>query len=114
MPYTIEASRNGRYGGKEGVGHPDGKDGILLSHGLTGSYAIALWGTKVSAYAELCPATYEGYERYANEHGQRHIAMRYRACGDAYGHGECYRPEVEGRVARILQALRQAQAIYRF
>ena len=105
MPYAIEASGDGGYGGEEGVGHPDGEGGVLLPDGLPCCDVVARGLADVAAYGELYPAAGEGDEGDAYEHGDAYIAVHDGACGDGNGYGECHGPEVEGGVARVLQAL---------
>ena len=92
MPHAVESSCDGGDWGEEGICHPNGKDGILLSHGLACSNAVVLRSAEVAAYGKLSPATYESHQCNADEHGYWYIAVGDRACGDTDGHGECYGP----------------------
>ena len=109
MPYTVEAAGNGGHGGEEGVGHPNGKDGVLLSDALSGGDVVSRRFPDVSAYGELCPAAGEGHESDAHKYGDAHITVHDGTRGDGNGHGQCYGPEVESSIARVLQALGQAR-----
>ena len=50
MPYTVEATGNGSDGGEEGVGHPDGEDGIFLPDTLPCSNVISRGLANVTPY----------------------------------------------------------------
>ena len=108
MPYAVETSGNGCYGCEEGVGHPDGKDSVLLSDTLSCGDVVFRRLAYAAPDGELCPAAGEGDKRYPHERSERYIAVHDGACGDGNGHGERHGPEIECRVARVLQALREA------
>ena len=92
MPHAVASAGNGCDGCEEGVGHPDGKDGVLLSDGLPGGNVVARRAANAASYGELCPAADERDEGYAEERGYGYVAVDDRACGDSNGHGECYGP----------------------
>ena len=104
MPYTVETASNGCDRGEDGIGHPYGKDGVLLSHGLPSSDAVVLRISYMAPDGELCPAADEGYQGYPNEHGKGDAAMHNRTCGDGDGHCQGNGPQVEGGVTGVLQA----------
>ena len=60
MPYAVEASGDGGHGGEEGVGHPDGKDGVLLPDTLSCGDAVFRRFAYAAPDGELCPAAGEG------------------------------------------------------
>ena len=65
MPHAITSASNSCHGSEEGIGHPDGEDGVLLSDGLSGSNVITRRATYAASYGELCPTADEGDEGYA-------------------------------------------------
>ena len=69
MPYTVEATGNGSDGGEEGVGHPDGEDGIFLPDTLPCSNVISRGLANVTPYGELYPTAAQGDEGDAEECG---------------------------------------------
>ena len=92
MPYAVASAGNSCDGREEGVGHPDGKDSVLLPDGLSSSNVVARRAPYPAPYGELRPAADERDEGYAEERGYGYVAVDDRACGDGDGHGECYGP----------------------
>ena len=109
MPHAIEAAGDSGDGGEEGVGHPDGKDGVLLPYGLTCCNVVACGVTYAAAYGELYPTATQGDEGDAEKRGQCHVAVHDGARSDSDGHSERHGPEIEGGVARVLQTLGKAR-----
>ena len=92
MPNAIESTSDSRNGSEEGVGHPDGEDGVLLPDGLPGSDMVFCRLSDVASYGELHPAGSQCDERDTEEGGEAYIAMHDGTCGDGNGHGECHGP----------------------
>ena len=59
MPDTVEASGDTGDGGEEGVAHPDGKDGILLSETLGHGYPVSVMRPHPPAYSKLQKACHK-------------------------------------------------------
>lgn len=102
VPYAVEASSDGGDRCEEGVGHPDGKDGVFLPDGLPGSNAVAIRDAEMASYVELCPTTDKGHYRYADKGRDGYVAVHDGTCGDGNGHGQRDGPQVEGCIAGIL------------
>ena len=135
MPDAVASADDGGHGIEEHQPEPYHEDGVLLPEGLSCRYRAALSGIDIGgrvvdgnlplrgvfhglrpppsyrpAEAELQEAGRKGDERQPEEHGERDMAVVYRAHGDGDGEGKGHEPEVEGEVWDAEELLREAVA----
>ena len=67
MPDGVEAAGKGGDGTEEGVAHPDGEDGVLLSETLCAGYGLAVVLAYFAPYVELQEAGEQGGKGYEGE-----------------------------------------------
>ena len=94
MPDAVEAADYGGFRGHEGVAHPNGEDGVLLTERLAGrncadglsprlDFGRGIWTARLvtasdkASQDELQDAAYQRYKRHIHEQRHAHRTMYY-------------------------------------
>ncbi len=85
VPNAVEPAGYGGERVEEGVGHPDGENGVLLSERLLGSNFTSGAHTDFPADEELQSTAKQRSEGYATSHGERHSHAHNAAGGERKG-----------------------------
>lgn len=101
VPDAVEAAYYRSDGGEEGVSHPDGEYGVLLSECLTGGYGVVVSVADLSAEPELKSATKERDDDEPKLGRELEVSMHDAASGDGDSQGKSDSPEIERDVRSL-------------
>ena len=98
MPDTVEASSQSSQGIEEGITHPNGEDGVLLSAGLSRSNGFVIMPSNKPTYSKLRDTSQKRAYHNQQARQQSHSCMHDDAGCDGYCNRQSYYPKMEGQV----------------